>query len=581
MKGIPVSHGISIGKARLLDDEIYDVSRVPIRKASVNQELARFNKALADTRTELTELQKHVLENSGQGGAEFFNVHLLIIEDRLLIDSIEFQIRDKLANAEYAVYQVMEKEVKKLLAVDDEYIRERVVDLYDIGKRILRHLMQKEKTSLGDLPPETILVANDLSPADTASLDLTRVKGFVTNKGGKTSHTAILARSLDLPAVVGTRRITSVIKNNDTIIVDSNTGKVVIQPDEKTLKLYQTAMHVYEKFKHSLVKLAHLDATTLDGHKIHLAGNIEMPEEADMIVRNGGYGIGLYRTEFLYLNRTDLPAEEELFRVFKDIVVRMNPAPVVFRTIDLGGDKFNRNLLDTEADSNPFLGWRAIRYCLENPEVFSVQLRALLRASAFGNARIMFPMICDVNEILKTLKLIEKIKKDLRSKNIRFDKDLEFGSMIEIPSAALTADVIGKHVSFFSVGTNDLIQYTLAVDRNNPKIANLFDPFHPSVIKLLKIVTDSAKYNGIKAQICGELGSDPMAVPLLVGLGFDELSVPPSSIPEVKRIVRSITYSQACEIAGRVLEMKYSTDIYKYLRKSIKEIAPDVFHQMY
>jgi phosphotransferase system enzyme I (PtsI) len=441
---------------------------------------------------------------------------------------------------------------------------------------MLRHLMKKEKVDLSEIPANSILIADDLDPSLTAMLDLTKVIGFVTNEGGKTSHTSILARAHNIPAVVGTHKATDIIHNGDPVIVDSNTGKVIVNPDAATLKLYKTARNVYEQHRHSLEQIAHLEAITRDNRRIHLAGNIEIPDEADTIIKNGGFGIGLYRTEFFYMNRNSLPSEDELFETFRDVLEKMHPAPVVFRTIDLGGDKFSDTFLEHKNEANPFLGWRAIRFCLENRSIFIAQLRAILRASAFGNAKIMIPMITDVSEIIETKKIIADIMKDLDNHGIGYDKRIPLGAMIEIPAAALTSNSIAREVNFFSVGSNDLVQYTLAVDRNNSKIAHLFDPFHPAVIHLLKITIDSAKRNNISVSICGELGSDPMAIPLLVGLGFDELSVSPSVIPDVKRVIRNMEFAYAQKIADKILQMDNSVEIQKYLKTVVDVFAPEV-----
>jgi phosphotransferase system enzyme I (PtsI) len=488
-------------------------------------------------------------------------------------------IRDKLQNADWAIYEIIDLEVKKLLAIEDDYIRDRVTDLYDIGKRILRHLQKREKRTLDGLKPDTILVAGDLTPAETATLDLTKIRGFVTDAGGKTSHTAILARAIGIPAVVGTVTASRTIRNGDLVIVDSNTGTVVVKPEEKTLHEYKLASRIYDKFRHDLEKNAHLESVTLDGRKILVMGNIEIPEEADLVLKNGGAGIGLYRTEYFYLNRPDLPSEEELCRVFRDVAARMKPHPVVFRTLDIGGDKLSDAITGPELDANPFLGWRAIRYCLENIDLFKAQLRAILRASAFGKVRLMLPMISDVSEIVKTKVLMDEIRAELDAKGEPYDPEMQTGAMIEIPSAVLTADTLAKETNFFSVGSNDLIQYTLAVDRTNPKIANLFEPFHPSVLILLKQTVMSAKKAGIKVSICGEMGSDPVAIPLLLGLGFDELSVSPTAIPQVKRVIRSLSWEDARNLADGVLKMERAPEIHTALMKFLKDNCPDVFNQ--
>ncbi len=574
--GIAVSQGIAIGHAFVLSQEVLQFPKLTILQENTEEEIRRFREALASTQTELTGLYDQLLQSAGEKTAEFLNMHIAVTSDPTFMHGIEDLIHLELKNAEWAAYEVIDSQAKKFLALQDNYLKQRAKDLHDIGKRILRHLMKKERADLSQIPANSILIAEDLDPSLTAMLDLSKVEGFVTNEGGKTSHTSILARSHNLPAVVGTLNATESTHNGDVVIVDSNTGKVIINPDAATLKLYKTARNVYEQHRHSLEQIAHLDAVTKDNRRIILAGNIEIPDEADTIIRNGGFGIGLYRTEFFYMNRPGLPSEDELFTTFKNVLEKMNPAPVIFRTIDLGGDKFTDTFLEQKNESNPFLGWRAIRFCLENREIFSTQLRAILRASAFGKAKIMIPMITNASEIIQTKQILENIKEELRSDKIPFDNGIEIGAMIEIPSAALTADSIAKEVSFFSIGSNDLVQYTLAVDRNNSKIAHLFDPFHPAVIQLLKMTIDSAKRHNIKISICGEIGSDPMAIPLLVGLGFDELSVSPSVIPDVKRLIRTMEYSYAKKISERILCMDNSVEIQQYLKTVVDIFAPDI-----
>jgi len=578
LSGIPVSDGIASGRAVLYNQEIYNITKTFIKKNKKKDEVQRLRLALEKTKNELFAIQQDILVKLDKGKADFFNVHLLIIEDEILIKSIEALITNNLQSAEWSVYEIIDKEVKKMLAIEDPYLKERVADLYDVGKRILKHLLNKNDTVMHRLYKNSILIAHDLTPSQTATLDFSKIKGIVTEVGGKTSHTAILARSLGIPAVVGVSYALSKSMEGDTVVVDANTGKVVFNPDKSTLKLYSTAAHVYEVWKHELEKIAHLESVTKDNIKIHVAGNIEISEEVDTVLKHGAQGIGLYRTEFLYLNRKDFPTEEELFENAKDVVEKIAPESVIFRTIDLGGDKMNKSFIDSQNESNPFLGWRAIRYCLENPAVFKTQLRALLRASAFGKAKIMIPMISDVSEIIQTKNIIEQLKQELDEKNIAYDKNIEIGSMIEIPSAALTASTIAKEVDFFSVGSNDLVQYTLAVDRTNSKIAHLFDPFNPGVLILLQKIVDSAKKNNIDAHICGELGSDPLAIPLLIGMGYRHLSVGPSSVPEVKKIIRNLTIDEAENIAKSVKKMTSSAEIYRYLKSELLRIAPEIIN---
>jgi len=579
LNGIGVSQGIAVGHAVLIDDEVYHIPRVKILKNNIEEEITRFLTSLEATRKELQELQDKVLKTTDSEKADFFNFHLLIVEDPSFIDKISNLIKNNFQNAEWATYDVIDNESKKFLSIEDEYMKERVRDLYDIGKRIIRHLQKKEKRTLKNLQPDSIIVASDLTPAETAMMDLKNIKGFITDAGGKTSHTAILASALGIPAVVGTVYATRTIKDNELIILDSNNGKVIVNPDEKTLKEYKLVFRVWIKFRHELEKLSHLESVTIDGKRIEVLGNIEIPEETDAVLKNGGSGIGLYRTEYYYLNRNILPTEDELKKVFCNVVEKMKPLPVTFRTLDIGGDKFSDSILDVKKDANPFLGWRAIRFCLENIDIFKTQLRAMLHASALGKVKIMLPMISDISEILKTKKIFSEIFEEMKNKKELFDPSVEIGAMIEIPSAALTSDTLASEVDFFSVGSNDLTQYTLAVDRTNPKIANMYDPFHPSVLYLLKTTIDSAKKRKIPVSICGEMASDPVAVPLLVGLGFDELSVSPASIPQVKRVIRSISFEETEKLAKKILSIDSSPTIHTTLIKFVKEKNPDIFYQ--
>lgn len=577
LKGIPVSQGIGIGHAVLLGEETYHVPRANILRSQVEKEIQRFLKSIETTKQELLEIQRRVHETTGREEAALFDFPLLLIEDESFLNRVHALIRERLQNAEWAIQEIIDTEIERFRAIEDAYMRDRVADLYDIRSRLLRHLQQRERRLPKEFRPDTILVASDLTPAETASFDLSKICGFVTDAGGRTSHTAILARALGIPAVVGTVHATRTIRDGDLVVVDSNTGTVIVQPDETSLREYRLAARIYEKFRHDLEKSAHLEPVTLDGRRIHVLGNIEIPEETETVLRNGGEGIGLYRTEYFYLDRTTLPTEEELTTVFRDVAARMKPHPVVFRTLDIGGDKIAAILDGPAKDANPFLGWRAIRYCLENIDLFKTQLRAILRASAAGRVSLMVPMISDVSEILKTKELLAELRAELAAQGEPFDPAMPVGAMIEIPSAVLTADILARETDFFSVGSNDLIQYTLAVDRTNPKIANLYEPFHPAVIQLLKRTVEAARKSAIKVSICGEMGSDPVAIPLLVGLGFDELSVSPTAIPQVKRVIRSISAAEAERLAADVLAMERAPQIHTALMRFVKERCPDVF----
>ena len=574
LEGIPASPGVAIGQAHIHDEEQYIVPKYKIEAQQIHKEIARFHVALEKTRKELTRLQKEFAAKIKDEKLDFFQMHILVLDDPFLKDSVLIEIAENNKNAEWALYDVMSKHIKTLKGIKDEYLSERVADLYDIAKKIMKNLLQKREKKLSDIEGQAIVIAKDLAPSDTVNMDRSKLLGFATDFGGKTSHTAIVSRALAIPSVVGLENISTQVHEGDHIIVDGNNGLVIINPNKTTLKEYTTAQSVFLKYSEELVKVKSLDPITLDKKKFVLAGNIEIREEIDAVINQGGHGIGLFRTEFLYLDRNTLPTEKELFSVFKEAVEKVKPCPVVFRTLDVGGDK-SGGAIKFDFEANPFLGYRAIRFCFENPHIFNTQLNAMLKASYFGNAAIMIPMISSIDEIIKVKKILAELKNILFKKGIKYKKYIKIGAMIEIPSAALTIDDIAKEVDFISIGTNDLIQYTLAVDRNNPKISHLFDPFHPSIIRIIKKIIDIAHKNNIEAHICGEMAADPMATILFVGMGADELSMSSIAIPEIKKLIRSVNYSDARLLVNKIIKMKNSIDIknevYKFISKNVPE----------
>lgn len=579
LKGIAASPGIAIGRTHLFyEEEQYSISKFEINPNEVQKEITRFNQALLKTKKEIKALQKKLFTMVHDSKLDFFKMHLLVLEDPFLKENVISEIKKNKKNADWALFEIMEKYIESLNLVKDEYLSERSADLYDLSKRVMNNLLKKRKTSLKVLEQNSIIIANELTPSDTADIDRNKVIGFATNYGGKTSHTAIVARALEIPAVVGLENITEHVKKNELIIVDGNNGLVVINPNETTLKEYKTARSIFFKYSEDLKKITSLDAITLDKKKIIIAGNIEIREEIDSVINHGGHGVGLFRTEFLYLNRSNLPTENELFNTFKETIEKVKPYPVVIRTLDSGGDKIG-GAIKPSNELNPFLGYRAIRFCLENPDIFNVQLRAILRASYFGNACIMFPMISSIDEIRKVKEIIQGQKKFLKSKGEKFDDSIKIGSMIEIPSAAITIDIIAKEVDFISIGTNDLVQYTLAVDRNNNKISYLYEPFHPSVLRLIKqIITTSHKHK-IKVHICGEIASDPMATILFVGMGVDELSMSAIAIPEIKKLIRSLNYSETKELVESIFKLNTALEIKNTIQEFIIEKVPEYMYK--
>lgn len=579
--GIAASPGIAIGKAFIYAEEEYIVPKYNISEKKINSEINRFNKALNDTKEELALLQETILEKAGKERADFFNLHLLILEDPILVVDVKRYIKKNKRNVEWALELSIGKHIDKLSMVEDTYIRERVVDLYDIARRMMRHLLQKQKDSLANLPTSSIVVAHDLAPSDTVTINKRHIFGIITDMGGSTSHTAILSRAIGIPAVVGLDDITKNVKSDDILIIDGNQGKVIVGPTEEVLKHYKTAKTVYEKYSKTLLKLSGLAPITTDKHKVKVLGNIEILEEIHTVMENGGVGIGLFRTEFQYLNKSYWPEEDELYKTYNNVAKIIKPHSVTIRTIDVGGDKLLKENMANIEESNPFLGWRAVRFCLENEDIFRTQLRAIIRASKHCNVNILVPMISSVEEIRKVKVIIEDIKTELSKKNIKFDKNIWVGSMVEIPAAAITADLIMKEVDFVSIGTNDLVQYTIAVDRNNQKIAYLYDNFHPGVLRLIKNVVNACRTYSKCVHVCGEMASDPMACVLLVGLGVNELSMAPNAIPEIKKIIRSISYAEARKIATEVMQYDTAKQVRNHLREFLLNRFPGIFEKIF
>jgi phosphotransferase system enzyme I (PtsI) len=501
--------------------------------------------------------------------AKIFEAHLLVLEDPFFIVEVTRKIREELVNVEYALWEVLQGITKDFSSLSDDYIRERAIDIYDVGRRILQNLMKSKKVSSIDLQEDVIVVAHNLTPSDTAQMHKKRVIGFATDVGGRTSHTAILARALEIPAVVGLEDVTSLIRRGDTLIVDGNQGRVIINPDAATLRKYQEMKQEYESFVSELDELRDLPAVTKDGYRIELSSNIEIPEEIELIKKHGADGIGLYRTEFLYLDRDGFPSEEEQMEAYSRVASAMKPLPVIIRTLDLGGDKFSG--LTASPELNPFLGLRAIRFCLDRVDVFKQQLRAILRASVYGNLKIMFPMISGVEELRQAKRTLEEVKSELRDKGIPFNEEMEVGIMIEIPSAAISADILAKEVDFFSIGTNDLIQYALAVDRGNEKVAYLYDPLHPGVLRLIRQTIEAAHREGKWVGMCGEMAGDPLFSMILIGLGLDEFSVSGVAIPEIKEIIRSIDLVEARALAREALKLTSSEEIRNIVSKKFSD----------
>jgi len=542
-------------------DEFEEVVHYRIAPSQVPDEIGRFETALIQTRMQILEMQQRIAESIGAKDAAIFDAHLLVVEDRTLIDEVLRKLETDLCNVEWIFQEVATRYAETLNKIDDPYLRERALDIQDVTKRVIRNLQGKAPKTFVPLNEPHILVTHNLTPSDTASIDRANVLGIATDLGSRTSHTAILARSLNIPAIVGLHDITARLETGQQVLLDGNDGWLILDPTPETLAQYAKVESKRARITAQLKELRETTSTTRDGRHIVLSANIELPEDVDAVKANGAEGIGLYRTEFLYLNRTTLPTEEEQYRTYRKVAERVSPDPLIVRTFDLGGDKLAPGTVDIGDELNPFLGWRAIRFCLENVEIFKTQLRAILRASAVGNVKIMFPMISGVDELRRATAVLEECKEELRSSKIDMAERLEVGAMIEIPSAAICASVLAPEVDFFSIGTNDLIQYALAVDRVNEKIAHLYEPTHPAVLRLLKMISDAAHANKLWVGVCGEMAGDVALIPLLLGLGMDELSAAATLVPRVKRAVQSLTIPECRELVEETFKLNTGSEI--------------------
>lgn len=574
--GIGVSPGIARGKVFLYraDDE-----EIPVRniaESEIPDEIARFETALVATRVQILEMQQRIAEAIGAKDAGIFDAHLLVVEDRTLIDEVLRGLTARRCNIEQVFSEVGQRYAKTLSELDDPYLRERALDIHDVTRRVINNLLGRSPAALSAMTQPQILVSHNLTPSDTAQLNRALVLGFATDAGSKTSHTAIMARSLGIPAVVGLHDVSQTIEHAEDVLLDGYNGFLIVNPNDQTLWEYGELEEKKERVEEKLTELRDTESTTRDGRHVILSANIELPEEIALVKKNGADGVGLYRTEFFYLNKTKLPGEEEQFENYQRVAQEIAPQPLIIRTLDLGGDKV-MSALDIPQELNPFLGWRAIRFCLERVDVFKVQLRAILRASTGGNVRMMYPMISGLDELRKANAVLDECRGELRSEGLAFNENMEVGAMIEIPSAAIAADMLAREVDFFSIGTNDLIQYAIAVDRVNERIAHLYEPTHPAIIRLIKMVVDAGHANDLWVGVCGEMAGDVSLTPLLIGLGIDELSAGPSLVPRVKSAVRNLDRNACTQLVTEILALDSAADILSRCEAVAKAHYPELF----
>lgn len=572
ISGILASPGIVFGKALVLKEEQIVLDKRKISEDEVESEVARFYKGREAAAAQLTAIKEKARQTLGEEKEAIFEGHLMILEDEELEEEIVSYLKEHKVTADVAASVVIDQQVAMLSDIDDEYLKERAGDIRDIGNRLLKNILGMNIIDLGEISEKSILVAYDLTPSETAQLNLDNVLGFITDIGGRTSHTSIMARSLELPAIVGTNDVTSRINTGDYVVLDAINNAVYVNPTEEEIARLRALEQKYKEEKAELIKLKDLPAVTLDGRQVDVCANIGTIRDIDGAERNGAEGVGLYRTEFLFMDRDQLPSEEEQFQAYKAVVEAMKNRLVILRTMDIGGDK-DLPYMNLPKEMNPFLGWRAIRIALDRREILNAQLRAVLRASAFGKLAVMFPMIISVEEVRELKAVLETLKQQLREEGKAFDENIQVGVMVETPSAAVNAKFLAKEVDFFSIGTNDLTQYTLAVDRGNELISHLYNPLTPSVLSLIKQVIDASHAEGKWTGMCGELAGDEKATILLLGMGLDEFSMSAISVPKIKKLIRNVNYQDAQDLAKEVLQQPTAEDIEQLISNFLAEKA--------
>lgn len=568
LQGIAASNGIAIAKAYRLEHPDLTVEKQTIENPA--EHVRRFQQALAKSKEELEAIQAHALKELGEDKAAIFSAHLLVLSDPELVQAVEQKIEQERVNAEFALHDVASMFIAMFEAMDNEYMKERAADIRDVTKRVLAHLLGVTISNPSMITEEVIIVAEDLTPSDTAQLNRKYVKGFTTDIGGRTSHSAIMARSMEIPAVVGTKEATATIQNGDIVIIDGLDGEVIINPTEEMIAQYEQKRAAFAAQKAEWAKLVHEQTTTKDGHHVELAANIGTPNDVEGVLANGAEGIGLYRTEFLYMGRNELPTEEEQFEAYKTVLEKMEGKPVVVRTLDIGGDK-ELPYLDLPKEMNPFLGFRAVRLCLDMQDMFRTQLRALLRASVYGNLKIMFPMIATVDEFRQAKAVLLEEKEKLVAEGVAVSDHIEVGMMVEIPAAAVLADQFAKEVDFFSIGTNDLIQYTMAADRMNERVSYLYQPYNPAILRLIYNVIEAAHKEGKWVGMCGEMAGEELAVPILLAFGLDEFSMSATSILRVRSQLKKLSKQEAERVKDHILSLATAEEVVRFVKETFQQ----------
>jgi phosphotransferase system enzyme I (PtsI) len=572
-KGIGVSPGVAIAPAIVVDAEEFDIPQRHVPVDHAQAELSRLRRAVSVSKREILDLQKRAVERIGRETASIFDFHLGLLQDKVLDKKFADTILNGHVAAEYAVATVLRGYAKEFLAMP-QHFADRVKDVYDIEKRLLRNLTGQQRQSLAHLSRDIVVLAHDLTPSQTAGMDREHILGLAIDAGGQTSHTAIVARALGIPAIVGLNDVTAEASGGDVVVIDGNRGVVVVNPDEDTLEEYRDFARQQVEFVHSLDTLRDLPAVTKDGHEVRLLGNIEFPSEVSTVLDKGGQGVGLYRTEFLYLGAEVEPTEEDHYHAYRQVLDECEGRPVVIRTVDLGADKHTQSRARVP-ERNPFLGCRSIRFCLQNLDMFKTQIRAILRASLDSDVSLLFPLITNLLELRQAKTIVRDVSEDLEEEGIEHCRDMPVGMMVETPSAALQCDAFVREVDFFSIGTNDLIQYTLAVDRGNEKVASLFTAAHPAVLRLIRQIIRAGEQNQVPVSMCGEMAGDPMYTVLLLGLGLRTFSATPPAIPEVKKLIRSVTMEEATQVARRVMSFDSDKEVINFLRSEIRRILPE------